>query len=68
MGGRKAFIENGIIEPIEVVLDRLCVQQTSGFRDNVSRPGHGRVSVFPFVMLTLGLRTPLPYAVIHGSM
>jgi len=41
LGGREAFIENSIIEPIELILDRLCIQQTSGFRDNMSWPRHG---------------------------
>jgi hypothetical protein len=44
MGGREAFGENAIIEPIELILDPLCVQQTIGFRDNVSGPGHGGAS------------------------
>jgi len=35
MGGREAFIENTIIEPIELILDGLCEQQTRGFRDNI---------------------------------
>jgi hypothetical protein len=43
-GGREAFSENTIIEPIELILDRLCVQQTRGFRDNVSGPRHGGAS------------------------
>jgi hypothetical protein len=34
MGGR----DMEIIEPIERILDRLCVQQTRAFRDNVSWP------------------------------
>src|SRR6266702_1310033 len=41
LGGREAFVENTIIEPIEFVLDTLCVQQTRGFCDNVSWPRHG---------------------------
>jgi hypothetical protein len=40
LGGREAFMDNTIIEPVELVLDILCVQQTRGPRENVSWPRH----------------------------
>ena len=39
-GGGEAFIENTVVKPIKLVLDRLCVQQTRGFRNNVNWPRH----------------------------
>lgn len=38
--GREALVENAIIEPIELVFNRLCVEHTRGFPDNVSWPRH----------------------------